>query len=962
LKRSTTSWRTRAAAFGLAAAVVAAGLVLGGGTPALATTTQTGTTLKPNNYAGPGPCPGVTWNCTTDTDVIQNATTGENRFEASGTGGKAVQNNSSGKNTATCNLSSTAAVATLTCDFTQKGNGGNTITANEQASPSTGSVNLANVTQSSVVKLLADQSSDNGANTITATHTINQTAQSILDAATPVTHAQDSFELVNAKQVATTSGNNLTSLTLNRTQTSSATGATPTEKQDAGAIPADATVCGAAPLANGNGCVYQRSDTGTNKLTVRANDTKSATSNALLGATTQTQGTSGGGWLIRPDIDSAHNPSGGTVDLGTPPAPGGDCTTAPGIIKKWTLAGGGSGTRFQNDGIRLPIIGQSPWTATSNSCAKLVAPAGTKQLVHETADGHAKSNWTGALIGSAQSDQTIANRVDFSGQNVHASLSCSQNSPNTCSSVSANGTNVSGTEGAPITAGQVATFTDANTQDGAGAFTAKIDWGDGSPVDTGTVAGGNGSFTVAGTHTYTDEGSYPVTTTVSNNSDESVNGTAKSTATIADAPLTAAGTTLTSQTTQISGATLATFTDANPYGTASDFTATVNWGDGSDPMPADSITATDGGFVVKGTHKYASGGHYTVTVSIADAGGSATSATTSLQTSTVSVQAAAPSGVIEGTSFSGPVASFTDGNASDTAADFTATINWGDGQSSAGTVSGNGPFTVSGSHTYAEDGAYTITVGVTSTHDPAVAGTGAASASIGDAPIAVTGKTLVATGLSFSGTVATVTDSNPFSDGSDMTATIDWGDGQTSAGTVAPGTPGSAFAVSGSHTYSSAGTRTLTITVSDGGHSTASATSTLSQATCPSGGCFVIGDKSTSGTVTFWSNSWYTKNVLSGGVAPAQFQGWENSTATPTCGTSWTGIKQDGDSDDGVLPPSSVPVGSYMAVVVAGKVTKVDGQRSNGNTVKMVVVKVTSYTANWKSAAGTGTVVGTLCG
>ena len=60
------------------------------------------------------------------------------------------------------------------------------------------------------------------------------------------------------------------------------------------------------------------------------------------------------------------------------------------------------------------------------------------------------------------------------------------------------------------------------------------------------------------------------------------------------------------------------------------------------------------------------------------------------------------------------VATFTDANPSATAGDFTATINWGDGNTSTGTVTEkNGVFSVAGSNTYAEDGQDTITVTIT---------------------------------------------------------------------------------------------------------------------------------------------------------------------------------------------------------------------------------------------------------
>src|SRR5205085_10247285 len=60
--------------------------------------------------------------------------------------------------------------------------------------------------------------------------------------------------------------------------------------------------------------------------------------------------------------------------------------------------------------------------------------------------------------------------------------------------------------------------------------------------------------------------------------------------------------------------------------------------------------------------------------------------------------------------FSGAVATFTNTFAGNTAADFTATIDWGDGTSSAGTVTddGAGNYTVSGTHTYANEGNFNV--------------------------------------------------------------------------------------------------------------------------------------------------------------------------------------------------------------------------------------------------------------
>lgn len=63
-----------------------------------------------------------------------------------------------------------------------------------------------------------------------------------------------------------------------------------------------------------------------------------------------------------------------------------------------------------------------------------------------------------------------------------------------------------------------------------------------------------------------------------------------------------------------------------------------------------------------------------------------------------------------------PVATFSDTNAGSTPASYSATINWGDGTTSAGTVTGTNPnFSVSGTHTYLVPGTYKISVSITNT-------------------------------------------------------------------------------------------------------------------------------------------------------------------------------------------------------------------------------------------------------
>lgn len=83
--------------------------------------------------------------------------------------------------------------------------------------------------------------------------------------------------------------------------------------------------------------------------------------------------------------------------------------------------------------------------------------------------------------------------------------------------------------------GTVAAFTDPETTDTSSQFTATINWGDGS-FTIGTVAGGSGTFTVAGSHTYVGAGVFSVSVTIQKVGDVSNRAVVKDTATIRSAP------------------------------------------------------------------------------------------------------------------------------------------------------------------------------------------------------------------------------------------------------------------------------------------------------------------------------------------------------------------------------------------------------------------------------------------
>jgi Bacterial Ig-like domain (group 1) len=312
----------------------------------------------------------------------------------------------------------------------------------------------------------------------------------------------------------------------------------------------------------------------------------------------------------------------------------------------------------------------------------------------------------------------------------------------------------------------------------------------------------------------------------------------------------------------------------------------------------------------------------------------------------------------EGAEASGTVATFTDPDGSATASEYSAMIEWGDGTTSAGTVSGGGgSFAVSGKHTYAEEGSFTITVAITDVDNSSNSAKTSSTATVADAALASECATPSTTVQAFAGPTATFTDADPGGMSSDYTAKVEWGDGTESAGTVSAGTGTGPYTVSGSHAYSSTGPFTITTTITDaGGSKTVATCRTLVFAFAPGGGSFVIGDEnSATGTpVSFWGAKWWKNNSLSGGSVPPSFKGFAENPATPSCGTGWS--TDPGNS----TPPPAGPLPADMGVIVASKITK-SGSQIAGDTVHIVVVKTNpGYQPN-PGHAGTGTVEAQVC-
>ena len=311
---------------------------------------------------------------------------------------------------------------------------------------------------------------------------------------------------------------------------------------------------------------------------------------------------------------------------------------------------------------------------------------------------------------------------------------------------------------------------------------------------------------------------------------------------------------------------------------------------------------------------------------------------------------------IEGTPVAATVATFTTGDALASAADFSASVNWGDGQSSAGNVTAG--FAVSGGHTYAEEGSYRVTVTITEIADASNSAVAHSTATVADAPITASPACEATSLRSYNGRTATFSDAaGAYGSAADFSATIRWGDGTSSAGTVSA-LGGGNYAVSGVHNYATLARFTIATTITDVGGSTASTScTTIGFSYAPGGGSFVIGYQHAAlgDRVTFWSAQWAQKNnVPAAAKAASSFKGFARSPNAPACGVNWT--TAPGNSP----PPPAGPLPRFMAVVVTSTLNK-SGSSISGNTIHIVVVEVGAGYAPGPGHSGTGTVVAQIC-
>jgi hypothetical protein len=367
---------------------------------------------------------------------------------------------------------------------------------------------------------------------------------------------------------------------------------------------------------------------------------------------------------------------------------------------------------------------------------------------------------------------------------------------------------------------------------GFGPWNVRVNWGDGS-ADTTFQTTSKGSL---GTQNHSfDEGSWTVTVTVTDAySERATSNTFQVEA--AELPVQVTGGFLIKP---IHGvpftATVATFTDpggaepdaAAPGGTVnSHYLALIDWGDSSsfgNISYNGTPGSTTGVFTVTGTHTYMTNGLHTITVNILhELGPDTTFSTASSLAEEIAVMPPDIPDFYEGTQGYFDLGSFSDPNGGP----WTVEVNWGDGTPHTTFSIANSGSLGQKFHAFDEEGTKSGTVTVTNTNSGQSASAPLGFAVREPALIIKAGLTIQSSqGVPFSATVATFTDpggaepnasddpGGPLSD--HYTATIDWGDNTQSAGVITfNGTPGSTtdpFTITGSHTYASGGTHTITV-------------------------------------------------------------------------------------------------------------------------------------------------------
>jgi hypothetical protein len=394
---------------------------------------------------------------------------------------------------------------------------------------------------------------------------------------------------------------------------------------------------------------------------------------------------------------------------------------------------------------------------------------------------------------------------------------------------------ISAVQGQPFS-GEVGTFVDeAAGNSNPADLSGTILWGDGNSTPATIQPIGGGSYSIQGANTYLNAGSFSGTVEINDQA-----GSIASLSFVAgvasgsyapDSPLDAGNPeTISSTSGQAFSGEVGTFFDeAAGNSSSSDLSATIFWGDGQS-SPATLQPIGGGSYSIQGATTYVNPGNYAGSIVVNDSGGSSASLTFSAGVASYSGSYDAPLdpggpetiNAVEGQAFSGEAGVFFDEAAGNSnPADLSGSITYGDGNASPATLVplGGGSYSIQGANTYAEAGSY---VGVIQIYDDQ--GSSASltfETTVADAPLSTGNPESIdiLLGSGYSGEVANFSDqAGAYSNPSDLSATIHWGDGSTSTGLVVP-LGGGSYAVCASygdgHTYASEGSYKGTTDVTD---------------------------------------------------------------------------------------------------------------------------------------------------
>jgi uncharacterized repeat protein (TIGR01451 family) len=245
------------------------------------------TQIGQRNYAGPN-CPGVSWNCTKATRVLQIATrSGTNTASCTVSPCSISQLGPAGaSNVASCSIrQTTVPTATESCGITQRG-------ANNRATIAEGIEQRTGSTQTAIQTINVTQGPAAGDTSTTNSLSVLQWATQTTSAASPQT--QNAYMSMIVSQTAAGAGNNTTDL--HQWQTQGESGSAAVQNQNAsGTLPSGFSDCAPASAPSApNACanVTQIADSGKNKNVLEQLINEDQKSSAVA---TQTQGSGAAG-------------------------------------------------------------------------------------------------------------------------------------------------------------------------------------------------------------------------------------------------------------------------------------------------------------------------------------------------------------------------------------------------------------------------------------------------------------------------------------------------------------------------------------------------------------------------------------------------------------------------------------------------------------------------------------------